>query len=176
MAETVTRPVSEPWNQLAGQDQLSRTFWEPVSCLQEKGHAQSRAGRQKRMDGGAAARDGTWLLPGCQRPRDRQPGYPEPGPAPTASRGAAPPSLPSSASLTNKAAPGPLWDHLERTKHLSVHVLVVGMEKLACDQEQPDTRVLARSQNQEHGATLRGSEGSEGSHDTDSSSWSCKTD
>lgn len=32
-AETVARPVSAPWNQLAGQDQLSRPLWDSASDL-----------------------------------------------------------------------------------------------------------------------------------------------
>lgn len=155
-----------------------------------EGHAESHAGRQRRTDGSAAAQVlGTlplWVALGsCLAARGHVTGNGDtqtpPAHSPCSERTLTqaearpcPPCLPGPLSPT-KPHWVPLQDRLERTKYLSVHMPVVRIEKLARDQEWPDARILACSQNQAHGATLQGSERNEDRHDTDGSSWSCKT-
>lgn len=183
-AETVARPVSAPWNQLAGQDQLSRPLWDSASDLSPQERDVLRATLDDR-DGPMAVLPLWVALGSCLAARGHVTGNGDtqtpPAHSPCSERTLTqaearpcPPCLPGPLSPT-KPHWVPLRDRLERTKYLSVHMPVVRIEKLARDQEWPDARILACSQNQAHGATLQGSERNEDRHDTDGSSWSCKT-
>lgn len=114
-AETVARPVSAPWNQLAGQDQLSRPLWDSASDLSPQEKDMLRATLDDR-DGPMAVLPLWVALGSCLAARGHVTGNGDtqtpPAHSPcsertlTSSRGAALPSLPSWASLTNKATLG----------------------------------------------------------------------